>query len=86
MNCNCRLEMENAASERIQSDLNIAEDQCFDGDLAGYSVIIVDNHPLVAMGAQYSYSYHSKGKTKKGKKTLVFNFCPFCGVKINYED
>ena len=82
--CNCKAELEAGLTERFKAAKPEAKDHRV--TLEGYGLAIVDNTMVLKpfMSAKATAKYPRKGgghAEKTLKHTMVFSFCPFCGVK-----
>lgn len=84
--CNCKAELEAKLTERFKASKPEATGHSV--TLEGYGFAIVGN--TMVMRPVMPYKAHAAFPNKKGgadrektmKGTMVFSFCPFCGVKI----
>lgn len=83
--CNCKTEIEAKLTENFKANKPEASEHSV--SLEGYGFCIVNNtltmKPTMPYKARASYPMKaggSKDKTLTG--TMVFSFCPFCGVRL----
>lgn len=88
MNCTCRTDIEAELTEIAKTEYPLAKNHRV--DLMGYGFAIVANkllsRPFMAYEAIMDAPTKVGGtKVRKIKGTMVFSFCPFCGVNLKQD-
>lgn len=83
MNCNCRSELEEKLTERFKAAEPTLKHHV--AELKGYGFGVVGNKMVITgcMPVEATAERTRKDGTttvKKVRQTMVFSFCPFCGV------
>lgn len=84
-NCGCKADIESRLLKRFKEQAPEATGH--EARLTGYALIIDDQLGLVSKGCMpmeltASFPLKKGGtKTKVQKQSMLFNFCPFCGVR-----
>lgn len=86
--CKCRTDIEAQLIKRAEAEYPNAEDHCV--ELQGYGFAIVGQKLLCLPLMPYVTAMKVAGKggiakTKKVKSSMIFSFCPFCGVNLKQE-
>jgi hypothetical protein len=89
MTCDCRKDIEARLTERFKEGAPGASGHSV--ELQGYGFAIVGNVLMVKPYMRYTAEAEfplKKGGTKWKKQTgtMVFSFCPFCGVEIDKQE
>lgn len=82
--CTCRKDIEAKLLEKFKAAEPAAGDHR--AHLMGYGINFTTGGLSIAMPIEYEAQYLVKStgvlKYKKHQQNMVFNFCPFCGIKI----
>lgn len=88
MKCDCRSRIEEKLLERFKEQAPLAREHR--AELDGYCLGVVDNEwvSMPSMPIKLTAEHPLKSGLFKRKTTtsnMIFNYCPFCGVKIGKD-
>ena len=86
--CNCIEEINVTTLEKVTKQINAdhTSDEISDINTSlDVSIYVNEGKRTLITSTNVSISFLKNGKWKKGSSTIHHSFCPFCGVKINYD-
>lgn len=89
MTCNCKSEIEAKFLEKVKTDLPESTNHGL--EMTGYTLLIEDNTMKLRgfMPVEIKHTVKNKktglDRVKKDKTSVLFTYCPFCGVPYKEE-